>query len=188
MPYLSLNRTAVNDLISFALAGAGFHNFDAHIQFWSVQQVDQLAQWFKRWRGQRTLRQFLHYLFETNGYTCQDACFYGRRPIICCDHFAPAYFDPDEAGKLSLFMKQLKSPFVNIHGLQPQVVVYIGDEYEDIPTFPRFYLNDHTWYKFRIRKRRIKMLTPNPHCSSDFLKMGRGKCLVETWLKWVTAQ
>ncbi|KAI1733335.1 amiloride-sensitive sodium channel domain-containing protein [Ditylenchus destructor] len=128
-----LNGTAINDLIEFTMAGAGFHNFDAHINFWTDFELEQLSKLFRKWRGNRPLLEFMKLIFETYGY--------------------------------------------------PQVIVYVGDQYDDVPTFPRYYLNTNIWYRLRFRKRRIKMLPPNPHCTTDYNNKGRGYCLVESWLR-----
>ncbi|KAI1714492.1 amiloride-sensitive sodium channel domain-containing protein [Ditylenchus destructor] len=175
-----LNGTAINDLIEFTMAGAGFHNFDAHINFWSDFELEQLSKLFRKWRGNRPLLEFMKLIFETYGYVCHDlfeACFYGKRPFRCCEHFSPSYVmlrgrcfrlrqffqhDPDETGKLSLYFRQMPSPFVSIEGKQPQVIVYVGDQYDDVPTW---------------------MLPPNPHCTTDYNNKGRGYCLVESWLR-----
>jgi hypothetical protein len=42
---------------------------------------------------------------------------------------------------------------------QRQVVAYLSQRFEEIPTFPRFYLNEHHWYRLRLKKRRITMLS-----------------------------
>jgi hypothetical protein len=56
--------------------------------------------------------------------------------------------------------RERKYLFYLNHGInttQRQVVAYLSQK-EDIPTFPRFYLNDHFWYRLRLKKRRISML------------------------------
>ena len=65
---------------------------------------------------------------------------------------------PDEAGKLTLFFNQMHSPFLDKQNIQRQVVAYLSQKI-DVPTFPRFYLNGHFWYRLRLKKRRISMLT-----------------------------
>lgn len=78
---------------------------------------------------------FLECKRKTFFFQLFEACFYGSRPIRCCDNFAPTYvmlrgrcfrlkefyqFDPDEAGKLSLFFHKMPSPFVSVRGKQVQ--------------------------------------------------------------------
>jgi len=141
MPHL--NDSAINDLITFAMAGAGFHNFDLRLQFWRADQLPQFGRWLTRWQAGRSLQQFYHFLFEENGYRCEElfqACYYGRIRIKCCDYFSPTYVmlrgrcfrlketyqeDQDEGGKLSLFVNRLRSPFIALNGTQPQMMVYI---------------------------------------------------------------
>uniref|UniRef100_A0A183C2J1 Acid-sensing ion channel 1-like n=1 Tax=Globodera pallida TaxID=36090 RepID=A0A183C2J1_GLOPA len=196
LPHLSDYR--VNQLLMFAMAGAGFQHFDSYTKLVKRSEVEELADLFRHWRGDRSNLEFFKFFFEENGYKCEQlfqTCYYGKREIPCCDLFRPNYVmmrgrcfimrefaqtEPDEAGKLMFFFHQMHSPFLDAEGTQKQIVAYISQLYEDIPTFPRFYLNNHTWYRIRLKKRRISMLSPNPHCASEQTEK-RGNCYVESW-------
>nr|CAD2183459.1 unnamed protein product [Meloidogyne enterolobii] len=126
------------------------------------------------------------------------SCMYGKRRIPCCDIFRPTYVmlrgrcyrmrafaqtEPDEAGKLTLFFKEMSSSYLAVTGRQRQLIVYLSQQYEDIPTFPRFYLNNNYWYRLRLKKRHISLLNPNQHCSPVEKYIKRGNCYVDSWLK-----
>uniref|UniRef100_A0A915P998 Uncharacterized protein n=1 Tax=Meloidogyne floridensis TaxID=298350 RepID=A0A915P998_9BILA len=115
---------------------------------------------------------------------------YGKRRIPCCDIFRPTYVmlrgrcyrmrafaqtEPDEAGKLTLFFKEMSSSY-----LARQLIVYLSQQYEDIPTFPRFYLNNNYWYRLRLKKKHISLLNPNQHCSPVEKYIKRGNCYVDS--------
>uniref|UniRef100_A0A914HJ15 Uncharacterized protein n=1 Tax=Globodera rostochiensis TaxID=31243 RepID=A0A914HJ15_GLORO len=188
----------INQLLMFAMAGAGFQHFDSYTKLVKRSEVEELADLFRHWRGNRSNLEFFKFFFEENGYKCEQlfqTCYYGKREIPCCDLFRPNYVmmrgrcfimrefaqtEPDEAGKLMFFFHQMHSPFLDAEGTQKQIVAYISQLYEDIPTFPRFYLNNHTWYRIRLKKRRISMLSPNPHCAPEQTEK-RGNCYVESW-------
>ncbi|KAL3082952.1 hypothetical protein niasHS_010754 [Heterodera schachtii] len=266
LPHLS--RHKVNQLMMFAMAGAGFQHFDAYTQLTDRSEVEELDTLFRQWRKTRSNLQFFKFFFEENGYECEQVkkssgipfakCHQIRAviPILLlrqtrnpmlrfvqakllsftdglstdglttdglstdelsgpraerpppppnpslCDGiiaFPPPPQDimlrgrcfvlrdfpqtaPDEAAKLTFYFNQMHSPFLDAEGIQRQVVAYISQNSEDFATFPRFYLNNHTWYRIRLKKRRISMLSPNPHCSSE-RTMERGNCYVDSWLR-----
>ncbi|KAL3113058.1 hypothetical protein niasHT_013523 [Heterodera trifolii] len=198
LPHLS--RHKVNQLMMFAMAGAGFQHFDAYTQLTDRSEMEELDTLFRQWRKTRSNLEFFKFFFEENGYECEQlfqSCYYGKREIPCCDLFKPNYImlrgrcfvlrdfpqtAPDEAAKLTFYFNQMHSPFLDAEGMQRQVVAYISQNSEDFATFPRFYLNNHTWYRIRLKKRRISMLSPNPHCSSE-RTMERGNCYVDSWLR-----
>lgn len=41
-----LNRSEINELIAFSTAGAGFHNFDAHVDFWAAADLRRMSTQF----------------------------------------------------------------------------------------------------------------------------------------------
>lgn len=115
----------------------------------------------------------------------------------CCKAFNPVYVmlrgrcfqltnfyqkDPDEVGKLSLYINLLPSPVIDPENVQSQVVIYISDRYPDIATFPRFYLNYKQWNRMRFELNEVKMLPTSGQCSDDPNSLGRGTCFVNQWL------
>ena len=116
----------------------------------------------------------------------------------CCKVFKPVYVmlrgrcfqltnfyqrDPDEVGKVSLYINLLPSPIIDPENVQSQVVVYISDRYPDIATFPRFYLNYKQWNRMRFEMNEIRMLPTSGQCIDDPNNFGRATCFVNHWLR-----
>ena len=50
---------------------------------------------------------------------------------------------------------------------QPQLIVYLTDEYRAVGLFPRYYVHFHSSILLRARNRRITMLPGNEQCQSN---------------------
>uniref|UniRef100_A0A914Y436 Uncharacterized protein n=1 Tax=Panagrolaimus superbus TaxID=310955 RepID=A0A914Y436_9BILA len=90
--------------------------------------------------------------------------------------------DPDEVGKLALYLNQIPSPLIDPRNIEAQLVVYISDKFPDIATFPRFYLNFLQWNRMRFNLKEIDMLPSIGQCDSG--SQGRATCFVNNWLKY----
>lgn len=64
-----------------------------------------------------------------------------------------------------------------------QTILYVSDEYLDVATFPRYYLYPQKWNQLRLARQIISMLPNSPYCSNSTEAIGRGTCLVNSWLK-----
>ncbi|KAE9548976.1 hypothetical protein FO519_007810 [Halicephalobus sp. NKZ332] len=196
-----LTQTEIEDLIAFALAGAGFDNFDPYVEKWDRSYIKKLAILFQKWKGNRDLSDFYFFLFEEAGFRCEDLfieCYYAGDLIPCCDVFRFSYVmlrgrclklrefyqnDPALTGTLTLYMRYLPSNIVLKGHNQPETILYISDEYPDVATFPRFYLEAMKWNQLHLQKRVISMLPNNPHCSNETTAQGEGTCFVNKWLE-----
>ena len=69
---IDLNGTDTQNLIAFALGGAGFDNFDKYVKVWNADYIKKLSIWFQKWQGDRELMDFYHFLFEEAGFQCED--------------------------------------------------------------------------------------------------------------------
>lgn len=69
---LNLGTSETNNLLAFALAGAGFKNFQSTVSEWSEVRIVQLATLFDKWKGNRSLAGFYRYVFVDNGYRCEE--------------------------------------------------------------------------------------------------------------------
>uniref|UniRef100_A0A914M7W3 Uncharacterized protein n=1 Tax=Meloidogyne incognita TaxID=6306 RepID=A0A914M7W3_MELIC len=135
LPNMTNNET--DQLILYAMAGAGFQHFDVFNNLVTKEELIKLTKLISLWRGNRTKLAFYQFLFEINGFKCEER----------------------------------------------QLIVYLSQQYEDIPTFPRFYLNNNYWYRLRLKKKHISLLNPNQHCSPVEKYIKRGNCYVDSWLK-----
>uniref|UniRef100_A0A7E4VQI8 SLC3A2_N domain-containing protein n=1 Tax=Panagrellus redivivus TaxID=6233 RepID=A0A7E4VQI8_PANRE len=69
-----LHNHTITRLIGFAVAGAGFGNFDDFIANLTESEQQRLGIYFERWKGHLSLADFYVKLFEQFGYNCNDVC------------------------------------------------------------------------------------------------------------------
>lgn len=72
---ISLSVSEADDLFAFALAGAGFKNFQGLKNFmgrWSDRYVAELSVLFDKWRGNRSIEDFYRFFLVENGYRCEE--------------------------------------------------------------------------------------------------------------------
>lgn len=77
---LSLSSSEANSLLAFAIAGAGFKNFQRFVGGWNDDHIVQLATLFDKWKGNRSLSSFYRFIFEDNGYRCEDVPYFRLQP------------------------------------------------------------------------------------------------------------
>lgn len=56
--------------------------------------------------------------------------------------------------------------FVIVSPPQPQVIIYINDNFEQILDFPRFYLYPHEWNRMHFTARLIELLEHPSDCTN----------------------
>ncbi|KAI6216632.1 hypothetical protein M3Y99_01810000 [Aphelenchoides fujianensis] len=187
------------NLIAFAIAGAGFHNMEPVITTFTSLHQQRLYAHLLRWKGDRTYKQFYNDLFIRFGYRCEDlfhSCYVGYEKFDCCERFQHQYVmlrgkcfrlqdfvqtEPDIFGKLLLLIRVLPSPLVEKRGLQPQIVVFISDNFTDISTFPRFYISVNESRHVRFWMTEYQMLPYNTQCSTEMKDRGRAMCFMEKY-------
>uniref|UniRef100_A0AC35G5D9 Uncharacterized protein n=1 Tax=Panagrolaimus sp. PS1159 TaxID=55785 RepID=A0AC35G5D9_9BILA len=160
-----LNDTDATNLITFAIAGSGFDNMDTISRRWDALLI---------------------------------LCYYAGDKIPCCDIFRFSYVmlrgrclklrefyqeDPALTGTLTIYMRGMPSQLIERGGAQLQTILYVSDEYLDVATFPRYYLYPQKWNQLRLARQIISMLPNSPYCSNSTEAIGRGTCLVNSWLK-----
>jgi hypothetical protein len=63
-------------ILSFAIAGSGFHNMESVVLRLSPLHYQRLYAHLNRWKGKRTYKEFYDDLFLKYGYKCEDVSFY----------------------------------------------------------------------------------------------------------------
>ncbi|KAL3089206.1 hypothetical protein niasHT_021150 [Heterodera trifolii] len=213
LPVASLDRHTLKQLIRFAVAGAGFSNVEGFVPTkkgkpkkdidYEIQQLDSL---FRRWLGNRSLKEFYKNLFEDWGYTCQQfiqRCYFGSKVIHnCCSYFEPYFVmlrgrcmrmnvtlyqkDPADFGRFDVYMNQLPSRLSNLTPKkQPQVIAYLTDTDRNVGLFPRYYINFGTAVSLRAKARNISMLADGSSQCQNYKteEKGRNTCRLKQWLK-----
>ncbi|KAL3110325.1 hypothetical protein niasHT_019645 [Heterodera trifolii] len=65
--------------------------------------------------------------------------------------------------------------------IQPQTVIYINDNFEEVLDFPRFYLYQNEWNRMHITARRIELLEHPNDCTNKVFGKD-SNCIVRNWL------
>ncbi|KAE9546852.1 hypothetical protein FO519_009936 [Halicephalobus sp. NKZ332] len=180
---VEINNTDVENLLAFALGGAGLDNFKPFVNRWNDEYIDRLTIWFRKWQSNRNLPDFYSFLFEEAGYKCKDffeKCYYAGDEIPCCDIFRFSYVML--RGRCLKLREFFQEDPAATGTLIPQIILYVSDEFPDVPTFPRFYLAPNHLNQLHLERRITSMLPDNPHCSNSSSAIGVGTCMVNTWL------
>jgi hypothetical protein len=73
----------------------------------------------------------------------------------------------------------ITSPQYNFR--QPQVIIYVNDNYEQVLDFPRFYLYPHEWNRMHFTARFVELLEHPADCT-PWLVGKDSACFVKNWL------
>uniref|UniRef100_A0A0K0E3X4 Acid-sensing ion channel 1 n=1 Tax=Strongyloides stercoralis TaxID=6248 RepID=A0A0K0E3X4_STRER len=197
-----LDNKTINDLIIYALAGGGFDNYNNLIKdFHSNKsyELDNILNDIIIYFG--SLKNFYNYIFEEENFKCEDffeECIFGNDVLNCCELFQPAFVlirgkcyklkkiyqrDPDEISKLRLVLKPLSSIFLNNNKSQEQLVIYNSPRSESIGLFPRYYIHNKDWNRFRFTKRMYKLFHNKGNCNNDKNYKGLSICYTNGWIK-----
>ncbi|ETN79817.1 hypothetical protein NECAME_09616 [Necator americanus] len=74
--------------------------------------------------------------------------------------------EADDIGRLVLSIKappSITNPHYNFS--QPQIIVYITDNFKHVVDFPRFYLYPHEWNRMRFTARYIELIENEDVCT-----------------------
>ncbi|VDM45268.1 unnamed protein product, partial [Toxocara canis] len=87
----------------------------------------------------------------------------------------------DELGK---FRIQMRNPAImNIsHDPEDEMLLFIGDAKPDIEPYPRYYLYERQYNKFRLMARHFHLLPGSEHCSDEYSTVGKATCYLTKWL------
>ncbi|CAD5228038.1 unnamed protein product [Bursaphelenchus okinawaensis] len=197
LPFITPNDTKA--LISFAIAGSGLANMERLVYSWTSLQGQRYHAMLQKWKGPRSYIEFYNDIFFKYGYKCKDlfySCYIGYDRFDCCEKFTPQYVmlrgkcyrmeqhyqeAPDIHGRIALLIRQLPSPFVEENGRQPQAVVFVSDNYTDISTFPRYYINLNEAIFVHFSARLLRMSPFESECSMLEEDKGRATCYVKKY-------
>ncbi|KAK5978579.1 hypothetical protein GCK32_004970 [Trichostrongylus colubriformis] len=194
-----VNISTADSVIQYVIAGSGFDNVD--VSQWTDAYKVELNTWYDKWRGNRTVLEMFDFIFNQNGYRCDeffDTCWAGSQVLDCCEVFKPTYVmlrgrcfrltdnynqtDVDENSKLSIRLNNVQKGTLSGRKNKTQVVMYMGDAHPEVGIYPRVYLNYHDWNRIRFIQRRLSMLSNNPQCSMAPRDQGKSTCFVYNWL------
>ncbi|VDK43059.1 unnamed protein product [Anisakis simplex] len=87
----------------------------------------------------------------------------------------------DELGKLRV---QLRKADVMNNSMEPEdeMLIFIGDAKPDIEPYPRYYIYQNMYNKFRMSATYFNLLPGSEHCSNEYSKVGKATCYLMKWL------
>uniref|UniRef100_A0A915E5C8 Uncharacterized protein n=1 Tax=Ditylenchus dipsaci TaxID=166011 RepID=A0A915E5C8_9BILA len=90
--------------------------------------------------------------------------------------------EADDIGRLMLSLKappSITSEQYNF--IQPQIIIYVNDNHEQVLDFPRFYMYPHEWNRMHFTTRLVELLEHPQDCTSKLVGKD-ANCFVRNWL------
>ncbi|EPB72449.1 hypothetical protein ANCCEY_08452 [Ancylostoma ceylanicum] len=79
------------------------------------------------------------------------------------------------------YMSHLNALYRTCGFIQPQIIVYITDNFEHVVDFPRFYLYPHEWNRMRFTARYIELIENKDVCTQKIFGKD-AECVIRKWL------
>ncbi|WKY04682.1 hypothetical protein Q1695_005584 [Nippostrongylus brasiliensis] len=193
------------DVMRYMIAGSGFDNVH-EVDDWTDDKRFEMDDLFHRWRGNRTQLEMFNFVFEENGYTCEEmfqSCYAGSQTLDCCAIFEPTFVmmrgrcfrlidnyyqqDVDETDKLTLYFERIQGELLG-NTTRPQLVMYISDSNPEVGLYPRVYLSLNDWNRLRFTQRKVSMIPGHSQCSTAPINQGKSTCFVYNWINRVVVQ
>uniref|UniRef100_A0A915C6N9 Hcy-binding domain-containing protein n=1 Tax=Parascaris univalens TaxID=6257 RepID=A0A915C6N9_PARUN len=189
------------DLLRFWIGGTGFENMKT-LQTFNESYLSKLDEFYKKWSKGYTYEQFFNTVHNKYGYSCRDLfykCELGGQTCDCCSKIFQKRVvmrrgicyetrrgvnqtKADDIGRLVVLMKALVSVTSYQYGyVQPQMIVYVTDNYDHVVDFPRFYLYQNQWNRMRFTARFIELLQHPDICTEKIVGKDAA-CFIRRWL------
>uniref|UniRef100_A0A9J2PYA3 Uncharacterized protein n=1 Tax=Ascaris lumbricoides TaxID=6252 RepID=A0A9J2PYA3_ASCLU len=189
------------DLLRFWIGGTGFENMKP-LQTFNETYLSKLNEFYHKWSKGYTYEQFFNTIHNKYGYSCRDLfykCELGGRTCDCCSKIFQKRVvmrrgicyetrrgvnqtEADDIGRLIVLMKALVSVTSHQYDyVQPQMIVYVTDNYDHVVDFPRFYLYQNQWNRMRFTTRFIELLQQPDVCTEKVFGKDAA-CFIRRWL------
>ncbi|KAJ1364200.1 hypothetical protein KIN20_024231 [Parelaphostrongylus tenuis] len=189
------------DLVKFWIGGNGLENMD-DLSFFNRTYMSYLSHLYHKWSYGHSTEDFFKTIQEKYGYSCDELfyeCQLAGRVMSCCNDLFKRQAvmrrgicyqtrkmvnqtEADDIGRLIISIKappSVTSPQYNY--IQPQIVVYITDNFEHVVDFPRFYLYPHEWNRMRFTARYIELIESEDVCTPKTFGKD-AQCVIRKWL------
>uniref|UniRef100_A0AC34FH35 Uncharacterized protein n=1 Tax=Panagrolaimus sp. ES5 TaxID=591445 RepID=A0AC34FH35_9BILA len=196
-----IDEIVARDLISYFIAGSGLENMDM-IPYNNISYNKYLNSLYLTWSRGYSPGEFFDRIQNLFGYKCEDFLFHcelGGKVFDCCTQLFRAksvmrrglcyqtfrnvnQTEADDIGRLVIEMKQLSSTTSRAYNYtQPQVIVYINDNWDYVIDFPRYYLYPHEWNRMHFTARYIELLEHPEDCTNKIFGKD-AHCFVRNWM------
>ncbi|VDP09092.1 unnamed protein product [Heligmosomoides polygyrus] len=196
-----ISDATATDLIRFWIGGNGLENMD-ELSYFNRTYMGHLNQLYMQWSNGYTTEEFFNLIQEKYGYSCDELfreCQLAGKVMNCCSDlferqvvmrrgicFQTRKFvnqtEADDIGRLVLSLKappSITNPYYNFS--QPQIIVYITDNFDHVVDFPRFYLYPHEWNRMRFTARYIALIENKDVCTQRIFGKD-AECVIRKWL------
>ncbi|MFH4976531.1 hypothetical protein AB6A40_003240 [Gnathostoma spinigerum] len=198
--FVNLSDESITAFAQFMIAGSGFQKMDAFVSKWNDSEIDRLTMIYDTMRNGMETRTFFYKFFDMFGLQCDELfqfCRLGLEVSNCCEIFEPSYLirrgrcfktsgelyqrSFDELGKLRL---QMRRPITmdSARMSNDELIFFIGEAKPDIELFPRYFLYEHEFTRFRLTARQLNLLPGTEHCSEAYTGVGKATCYLIKWL------
>ncbi|VDM78842.1 unnamed protein product, partial [Strongylus vulgaris] len=180
-----IDNVTANDLVKFWIGGSGLENMD-DLAYFNRTYMSHLNSLYKTWSNGYSIDEFFNLMQGKYGYSCEELfqeCQLAGKTMSCCNDlfvkqvvmrrgicFQTRKFvnqtEADDIGRLVLSIKappSITNPHYNYS--QPQIIVYVTDNFRNVVDFPRFYLYPHEWNRMRFTARYIELIENEDVCT-----------------------
>ncbi|RCN29474.1 hypothetical protein ANCCAN_24768 [Ancylostoma caninum] len=156
------------------------------LSYFNRTYMSHLNALYRTWSNGYSTEEFFNIMQAKYGYSCNELfreCQLAGKTLNCCSDlfqrqvvmrrgicFQTRRFvnqtEADDIGRLVLSIKappSITNPHYN-HS-QPQIIVYVTDNFEHVVDFPRFYLYPHEWNRMRFTARYIELIENKDVCT-----------------------
>uniref|UniRef100_A0A0K0EKH0 Acid-sensing ion channel 1 n=1 Tax=Strongyloides stercoralis TaxID=6248 RepID=A0A0K0EKH0_STRER len=197
----NMTEQGCRDLLQYFLAGNGFENMNDLVYF-NVSYLNELDNMYKIWSHGYNVKEFFDLIQGRYGIECEDLfkeCELSGSKINCCGQVFQQQVvmrrglcyqtikglnqtETDDAGKLAIKMKAPVSSSSTTYTNQPQLIIYVSDNFDYAMDFPRYYIYPNEWNRMFLTSRRIELLEHPGDCTYR-IEGTDSVCFISQWLK-----
>uniref|UniRef100_A0A0N5A3B6 Acid-sensing ion channel 1-like n=1 Tax=Parastrongyloides trichosuri TaxID=131310 RepID=A0A0N5A3B6_PARTI len=197
----NMTEQGCRDLMQYFLAGNGFENMN-DLAFFNASYLEELDKMYDVWSKGYEVDEFFNLIQGKYGINCEDLfynCELSGNKINCCGQVFEQQVvmrrglcyqtikglnqtEADDVGKLAIHMKAPVSASSLTYSYQPQLIVYVSDNFDYAMDFPRYYIYPNEWNRMFLTSRRIELLEHPGDCTYR-IEGTDSACFVRQWLE-----
>lgn len=180
----NMTEDGSRDLLQYFLAGNGLENMNDLSSF-NISYLKKLNDMYNVWSRGYDVEEFFDLIQGRYGINCEDLfydCELSGNKINCCGQVFQQQVvmrrglcyqtikglnqtEADDVGKLAIHMKAPASSSSTIYAYQPQLIIYVSDNFDYAMDFPRYYIYPNEWNRMYLTSRRIELLEHSGDCT-----------------------
>uniref|UniRef100_A0A0K0EV66 DEgenerin Like (inferred by orthology to a D. melanogaster protein) n=1 Tax=Strongyloides venezuelensis TaxID=75913 RepID=A0A0K0EV66_STRVS len=196
----NMTEDGSRDLLQYFLAGNGLENMNDLSSF-NISYLKKLNDMYNVWSRGYDVEEFFDLIQGRYGINCEDLfydCELSGNKINCCGQVFQQQVvmrrglcyqtikglnqtEADDVGKLAIHMKAPASSSSTIYAYQPQLIIYVSDNFDYAMDFPRYYIYPNEWNRMYLTSRRIELLEHSGDCTYR-IEGTDSACFIKQWL------